>query len=215
MAAPLRISLVLGCLLGAATAANGQSVSLAGHMGSKALLVIDGQTVTLAVGERKLGVTLQALDAGTAKVEWNGKVSLLTQGGATVSVGGGAGGSDGREIVLPVGPGGHFIASGAINGRATQFMVDTGATMVAIGSAEADRLRIDYKNGQRGMVQTANGQAPAFLITLSAVKVGNVTISNVQAVVTPAQMPMVLLGNSFLSRFQMRRENDVMRLELR
>ena len=85
-----------------------------------------------------------------------------------------------------------------------------------MSSAEADRLGIDYRNGQRGMVQTANGTAPAYLITLSAVtRRRGRRIANVQAVVTPAPMPMVLLGNSFLSRFQMRRENDVMRLELR
>ena len=192
-----------------------QSVSLAGHMGRKALLVVDGQTVTLGVGETARGVKLISIDDGQARVEWGGKVSVLTPGGAPVDLGAGGAAGGSREIVLPVGPGGHFVASGSINGRATRFMVDTGATMIAIGKAEADRLGIDYSKGQRGMVQTANGNAPAFLVTLSAVTVNNVTIANVEALVTPMPMPMVLLGNSYLSRFQMRRESDVMRLELR
>ncbi len=195
--------------------AGAQSVSLAGHMGSKALLMIDGQTVTLGVGETRHGVKLLSLDAGAARVEWGGRVSVLVPGGAPASVGGGAPAGGGREIVLAAGPGGHFVTSGTINGRTTRFLVDTGASMIAMSAAEAERLGIEYKQGRRGVVQTANGQAPAYLITLTAVRVGDVTLANVQALVTPAPMPMVLLGNSFLSRFQMRRDNDVMRLELR
>lgn len=192
-----------------------QSVQLAGQMGRKALLVIDGQTVTLGVGETRLGVTLKALDGQQAQVEWGGRTSTLSVGGAPVSVGRGAGGVGGRSIVLPVGPGGHFISAGQINGRTVQFMVDTGATVIGLGVAEAEQIGLDYKSGRRVMMNTANGQAPGYLVTLSAVTLGEVTVSNVAAVVTPSSMPYVLLGNSFLSRFQMRRENDVMRLDLR
>jgi aspartyl protease family protein len=55
----------------------------------------------------------------------------------------------------------------------------------------------------------------AYRVVLSSVRVGDVEIANVAAVVTPQPMPMILLGNSFLSRFQMRREADTMRLEAR
>jgi aspartyl protease family protein len=193
-----------------------QSVSLAGQMGRKALLVIDGQTVTLAVGESRHGVRLVALDQGAAQVEWQGRVATLQVGGAPVAVGQiGASAAGGREIVLTAGPGGHFRTSGAINGRPVQFMVDTGATVVALGKADAQRIGVDTSQARRVMMQTANGNAPAELVTLSAVTVGGVTVANVQAVVMAAPMNHVLLGNSFLTRFQMRRENDVMRLELR
>jgi aspartyl protease family protein len=191
-----------------------QTVQLAGQMGRKALLLIDGQTVTLAVGETRAGVTLRALEAGQAQVEWGGRVSTLAVGGAPARVGGGGGGG-GRSIVLPVGPGGHFMAAGAINGRAVRFMVDTGATTVALGQAEARRVGLDLQGAQRVMLQTAGGNVAGHALTLSAVTVGEVTLANVQAVVMPADMPYVLLGNSFLSRFQMQRQNDVMRLELR
>jgi aspartyl protease family protein len=205
---------LLGLLLVPILAA-AQSVQLAGQMGRKALLVIDGQTVTLGVGETRLGVTLKALDGQQAQVEWGGRTSTLNVGGAPVSVGRGAGGVGGRSIVLPVGPGGHFVALGQINGRPVQFMVDTGATVIGLGVAEAEQIGLDYKSGRRVMMNTANGQAPGYLVTLSAVTLGEVTVANVAAVVTPSSMPYVLLGNSFLSRFQMRRENDVMRLDLR
>jgi aspartyl protease family protein len=117
--------------------------------------------------------------------------------------------------VLTVGPGGHFMTGGAINGRPVQFMVDTGATTVALGADQADRIGLDYRSGQRARLQTAGGAVDGHVLTLSAVTVGEVTLANVSAVVLPAPMPFVLLGNSFLSRFQMRRENDVMRLDLR
>ncbi len=94
-------------------------------------------------------------------------------------------------------------------------MVDTGATVIGLGVADAAQIGLGYKSGRRVMMNTANGQAPGYLVTLSAVTLGEVTVSNVAAVVTPSSMPYVLLGNSFLSRFQMRRENDVMRLDLR
>ena len=61
----------------------------------------------------------------------------------------------------------------------------------------------------------ANGAVPVHRVSLNVVRVGEVEVSNVEAIVMPAQMPYVLLGNSFLSRFQMRRDNDVLRLERR
>jgi aspartyl protease family protein len=204
--------LLLGALPWLAAA---QSVSLAGHMGRKALLLIDGQTVTLAVGQERLGVRLLSLDAGRAEVAWGGRVSTLRVGDAPASVGAGASDAGGREVLLSAGPGGHFLGQGAINGRPVRFMVDTGASVVALGRDEAERIGLDLRQAQRVMMQTANGTAPAHALTLSAVTLGEVTVANVQAVVMPQPMAYVLLGNSFLQRFQMRRDNDVMRLQLR
>ena len=65
------------------------------------------------------------------------------------------------------------------------------------------------------MMGTAYGNIVAQLVTLTSVRLGEVEVFNVNAVVTPMAMPYVLLGNSFLTRFQMRRDNDVMRLEVR
>jgi aspartyl protease family protein len=202
--------LALAPLLAAA-----QSVQLSGQMGSKALLVIDGQPTTLAVGESRRGVTLKSIDDRGAVVEWGGRSSTLTVGGAPASVGGGGPGGGGRQIVLSAGPGGHFMAQGAINGRAVRFMVDTGATTVALGRSEAERLGVDWKRGEPVNMGTAGGVVQGHRLTLTAVTVGDVTLANVEAVVMPAAMPFALLGNSFLSRFQMRRDNEVMRLELR
>jgi aspartyl protease family protein len=203
------------CLAALPALAAAQGVALAGQMGSKALLVIDGQPQTLAVGETARGVTLLQMQGDQARVQRGGVVSTLTVGGAPVIVGGGSAPAGGREIVIPVGSGGHFVTAGAINGRSVSFMVDTGATLVSIGRADAERLGVDLRQAERGMSQTANGAVPVWLTTLKTVRVGDVELRNIAAVVVPATMPHVLLGNSFLSRLQMRRDNDIMRLELR
>lgn len=197
-------------------AAAAQSVQLAGRMGAKALLVIDGQTQLLAPGDSARGVKLLRLDDAGAVVEVGGRSQTLAAGGAAVRVGAGAPAAGGaREVVIPVGPGGHFTVGGAINGRAVRFMVDTGATMVALSQDEADRLGLDYRRGERGVSQTANGNVVVWVTTLSSLRVGEVELANVRAVVVPAAMPGILLGNSALGRFSMQRDSDVMRLTLR
>ena len=76
-------------------------------------------------------------------------------------------------------------------------------------------MGVDLSGARQGTTQTANGSATVQIVVLPKVRVGNVEVTNVGAAVMPTSMPYVLLGNSFLSRFQMRRDNDVMRLELR
>ncbi len=198
-----------------AAVAKGPSVALAGQMGSKALLVIDGEPVTLAVGDSARGVRLLQLSADAAVVERDGQRSTVRSGAAPVTVGGGVPGGGAREVVIPVGAGGHFVTGGSINGRPVRFMVDTGATLVALGRAEAERLGIDLRNAETGLSQTAGGVVRVQLVRLGSVKVGDVELYNVPGVVVPGEMPQVLLGNSFLSRLQMRRENDLLRLELK
>lgn len=217
---PTRRLLVAGAVLApwarSARAQGATSVVLAGRMGERALLMIDGQPQMLAVGQAAAGVKLLRWQGDEAVVEREGRTALLRVGGSPAQLAGGAPAvPTGREIVIAAGPGGHFITGGAINGKPVQFMVDTGATMLAMSQGDAQRLGLDLRNARRGMSQTANGTVPVQQVSLSRVRVGGVEITNVDAVIVPATMPHVLLGNSFLGRFQMRRENDVMRLELR
>lgn len=193
----------------------GQSVALTGVLGSKALLVIDGAPPkTLAAGESHMGVKLVSASGDQAVIDIQGKRSNLRVGDAPVSVGSAAGAGAGTKIVLPVGSGGHFMANGTINGRAIQFMVDTGATSVALGINDAQRLGIDYEKGQPVRMNTANGVAQGWRVKLNSVRIGDVEIFDVEGVVGP-NMPFALLGNSFLSRFSMNRSSDVMVLERR
>jgi aspartyl protease family protein len=145
----------------------------------------------------------------------DGARRTLLLGAGPVKVSGDAGARSGNEIVLMASHGGHFNTVGQINGKAVSFMVDTGATKVSMSESEASRLGVDYKAGTRGLAETANGRVAVYAVTLSSVRVGDVEVANVEALVLPASMPHILLGNSFLTRFSMKRENEVMRLEKR
>ena len=192
-----------------------QTVSMGGSLGSNALLVIDGKARTVAVGTTVEGIRLVSVTGNEAVVELKGKRVLLRLGDAQVNLGGKASEGGGKQIVLTAQTGGHFHANGAINGQSVRFMVDTGATLVAMDKYEAERLGVDYKNGRRGMTRTANGDVPVYAAKLASVRIGDVMVYNVDAAVLPTPMPYILLGNSFLTRFQMKRENDVMTLDLR
>lgn len=192
-----------------------QQVQLNGMMGGRfALLLIDGEPRTLAVGATSSGVRLVALEEGRAIVEIGGRRQMLMLGAAPGRVVSNAPAVR-RQITMPMGQGGHFTAMGQINGQVTTFLVDTGATVISIGQIEAEKLGLRYLHGKRVMTQTANGAVPAYLIDLASVRIGDVEVRDVPAIVIPGQLSHVLLGNSFLNRFQMRRENDVMTLELR
>jgi aspartyl protease family protein len=209
--------LACGAVLARAQPQPPGQVQLNGMLGTRAaLLVIDGEPRTVEVGATVKGVKLVTLEDGRALVEYGGQRHALALGAVPSRVGAQDGGPSGaRQIVLVAGSGGHFRTQGTINGRGTEFMVDTGATDVAISQVEADRLGLRYTSGRRLVTQTAAGLAPAYEILLTSVRIGEVEVYNVGAIVVPGRMPFVLLGNSFLSRFQMHRENDVMTLDFR
>jgi len=191
-----------------------QSVSLHGLLGRQALLIVDGKPPrAVAPGQTHLGVTVLSTDEDRAVLALAGGQRLtLRVGESPVSVGGAPapGGSD--RVALSADARGHFITPGSINNRPTQFLVDTGASVVAIGQAEADRLGLNYRTGQPVTLRTANGTAPGWALKLATLRIGDVTAYEVDAVVTPSAMPAVLLGNSFLNRFSMRRDGDTMLL---
>ncbi|MBC8054996.1 MAG: retroviral-like aspartic protease family protein [Rhizobiales bacterium] len=206
---------VVAAALLIAAPAFAQTVSMSGSLGDKALLMIDGAPRTLAAGSTVQGVKLLSVSGGDAVVEVKGKRVTLLLGGAQVSIGGAPSDGGGTQIVLAAGSGGHFFTGGSINGKAVRFLVDTGATYVSMGINEAERLGLAYRTGQRGMTQTANGAMAVYKVSLGSVRVGDVQVYNVEALVGEAPMDQVLLGNSFLTRFQMKRENDTLTLNKR
>lgn len=196
------------------------TVTLAGRFGDRALLVIDGRTRTVAPGQTVDGVRLLSLQAdGSADVTVQGRRLILRIGGAPARVDGAAG-ADGTEaarsaprVVLTVDAGGHYIGDGAINGRPVRFMVDTGASLVALSQAQADRIGLAFRNAPRGLANTANGEVPAHRVRLDSVKLGLLEVSGVEAVVLPGALPHVLLGNSFLGRLRMTQADGRLTLE--
>ncbi len=193
-----------------------QSVALTGMLGGKALLVIDGgRPQVMAPGEARLGVKLVSTAGQQAVVDVAGQRLTLRVGEAPVSMGGGPDTSGSGKVVLTADGSGHFFSMGQINGQAVQFLVDTGATAVSLSTAQAERVGLDYRAGLPTRVGTANGDTVGWRVKLAAVRLGEVTLREVDAVVVPANMAYVLLGNSFLNRFQMNRHNDQLVLQRR
>jgi hypothetical protein len=112
---------------------------------------------TVAVGETYQGVKLVSLQSEQAVVELEGKrVNLRMDTPVSIGGGGGSGGG-GNRVVLSADSRGHFMTQGAINGRPVTFMLDTGATSIALSAADAQRIGLDYSKGQRVQMSTANG----------------------------------------------------------
>ena len=207
---------MLAGALGAGDPAAAQTVTFSGSLGDrKAVLVIDGEPRTVAVGDAVQGVRLLALSNGQAQIEMQGRRSTLRIGQAPLRMTGGGAGDGNRQIVLTAGLGGHFTSIGSINGKAVSFIVDTGATAVSIGQPDAQRIGLDLTASNRLIATTANGMVAVHRVLLSVVRIGDVEVHNVDAIVLPGALPHVLLGNSFLTRFQMKRENDRLTLDKR
>jgi len=189
-------------------------VTLVGLIGAKAIVVIDGGTpLTLAPGQKTAeGVLLLGTEKDAANFEIDGKKRTLRMGQAySAAIGAGR-----QNVTLSADTRGHFIAMGSINGGSVRFLVDTGATLVALPASEAGRLGIDYLRGQRGQMQTANGVAVAYRVKLDTVKIGDIEVNNVDAVVSEnATMGVTLLGMSFLNRMEMKRDGQSMTLTKR
>ena len=112
-------------------------------------------------------------------------------------------GAEGRsEVVLQRNSQGHYVANGLINGHTATFLLDTGATDVAIPESLADRLRLQRRSG--GISQTANGPVAVWLTMLDEVSLGSIRLQRVRASIVPS-MPAgspVLLGMSFLKQLE-------------
>lgn len=188
-------------------------IKVVGVFPGKAVLVIDqAQPKTYAVGATLLGgASLDAVDGDSATIKQNGKRKTIAIGTyfnqtpATVNA----------QISLRADSRGHFFVPAQINGSGLQMLVDTGATLIALPAADARRLGINYQQGQRGMVNTANGKVPVYRVTLNTVHIGDIVLNQVDAVVQEVGLPYALLGMSFLNRTEMHRDGEQMTLTKR
>jgi len=201
-------------LCGAAAAAD---VNLNGVIGAKALLVTDGgKPRLLAIGETSPeGVKLISVTGESAVVEMGGKRETLTMG-QSVRLAGGSRPASTRSVTLIADSQGHFVTIGAINGVTVRVLVDTGASLVSMSSTEAKRLGINYTAGQKAFSSTANGVVPTYRVKIDEVRLGDVTLNNVDGMVHVGDsLPIVLLGMSFLNRMEMKRDGEKMVLTKR
>lgn len=202
---------LLVCLLPASGMA--QDVGLAGIMGSKAMLMINGgEPQAVPVGQTVDGVKVVSIQGDQATIEVGGKKRPLRVGQHAI----GAGNGDGSDkIIMTADVQGHFYTTGNINGTSVRFLVDTGASMISLGATDARRIGLDFNRGQKGLSSTANGQVVVSKVQLDTVRIAGVTLHNVDAVIHQNEMPIVLLGMSFLNRMEMQRDGSTMTLKKR
>ncbi|WP_148717278.1 retropepsin-like aspartic protease family protein [Chitinolyticbacter meiyuanensis] len=185
-------------------------ITLLATMGNKAVVDIDGKRHTVAIGQKAGVAKLVKLDGESAVFEVDSKQRRLLLGEGYVA-GNSTVSQEGASVVLSPDAKGHYFAQLSINGNSVNGVVDTGATHLSMNVEQAKRLGIAYANGQPAQAQTANGTIKAWIIQLQQVKIGGITIYNTPATVREGgDDTPVLIGTSFLNRFQMKRDQELM-----
>jgi len=188
-------------------------VQVVGLFPGAAVLNVDGQRKLVRVGQTGPGgVVVVSADSRGAVLRVEG---VERSYGLSREFSSGFAEPERKQLSIAKGQGGHYWIAGSINGQSVQFLVDTGATSVAISENQARRLGIDYRvDGRQIVVGTASGTAKAWKVHLNSVKVGAIDVMGVEAVVVEGASPTeALLGMSFLGRVSWREDQGVLRLE--
>ncbi|MFZ6749528.1 retropepsin-like aspartic protease family protein [Undibacterium sp. Ren11W] len=204
---------IFACLCACVISAHATDIDVVGLFPGKAVLVVNGSSPkTYAVGSVIAdGAKLIAADNATATIEMHGKRQVLAIGQYVHR----SAPSTNSSVTLQADTRGHFIARGQINGGGVSMLVDTGASVIAIPASEAIRLGINYKSGRMGRANTANGQVVVYIVQLDSVKIGDVELNQVEAMVQEQGLTSILLGMSFLNRMEMNRNGEQMVLTKR
>jgi aspartyl protease family protein len=119
------------------------------------------------------------------------------------------------DLVIKRSKDGHFYTTGTINGREARFMVDTGASLVSVSEAFAQKALIG--TGVPATFRTANGDRPGRIVEGLSVAIGPVSVTNIKVGVglSGGDESDALLGQSFLSKFDMTMSNNQMVLRAR
>jgi aspartyl protease family protein len=210
----LRIAL---CVLAIVTLPAGAAgpVQAVGLFKDRAMIRVLGQEHYLTIGQSSPeGAQLLAADSTHAVVRYQGQTYDLT---LTEQVAGAGGYQKASEVNLSIAPDevGQYRAQGTVNGFFTNFLVDTGASLVAISEREAREMNLSYmESSERAPVVTAQGKANAYLVELDSVVVGGIEAHNVRAAVIPGDYPVeVLLGMSFLRKVKLEQQAGVLVLK--
>ena len=190
----------------------GMDVRVVGLFSGRAVLLVEGRQHVLRVGQTSPeGVKLVLansesavllIDGEEVTARLDGRVSARKR---TATV---------KEVQVWRDTTGMYTTVGSIDGLPVSFLIDTGATQVAMNASQARRLGIDYHvTGDPAEVTTASGVERAWMVTLDSVKVGDLEVRNVSAVVLEGKQPKVtLLGMSYLGRMEISNDGRLMTL---
>lgn len=188
-------------------------LNVVGLFSGKALVSINGGAPqSIGAGQTKNGVKLISADSESATFMVEGKRQTLKMGQAA-SVAASAGPATNDPVSLYADQAGHFLGNLTINGASLKYLVDTGASSVAMNSGDAKFAKIDYEKGEKGLSSTANGVVQVYRVKLNTLKIGTIVLNNIDAaVIEGGSPPVVLLGMSALNRLGMKRDNSILTL---
>jgi aspartyl protease family protein len=210
-----RLALAVLLLASLSAVAEDMYIAASALFEGRAMLSINGRTQLLRVGQQSPeGVKLVAANAKSAVIEFQGKRQTLSPGRA---VSGGFAPVERRSAAIHRSDHNEYFAIGSVNGLPVQFLIDTGANVVAFSGTEARRLGIDYRlKGSPSHVRTASGVTQSWSIVLDRVELAGIVVHHVQASVIEGNYPEhALLGMSFLGHTAMRNDNGVLYIEER
>ncbi|MGH8119318.1 MAG: TIGR02281 family clan AA aspartic protease [Gammaproteobacteria bacterium] len=189
-------------------------ITVTGLFRDKAVVDIDGKQRVLAIGQTSPeGVKLIAADSKEAVLEVDGKQQAYALGSSISN--NFTGPVAGETVTIAPDTGGMYLVNGSINGYEVSFVVDTGASLISMNKHQAKRIGLDYKmKGIETMTETASGYTKIYLVKLKEVKVGNITVNDVDGAVHDNDFPtVILLGNSFLGKVNLYREGMLLQLK--
>jgi aspartyl protease family protein len=204
------ILILVSCLLAGLTQA--ADIVVLGLLKDMVILRVDGKQYKLRTGEASPeGIKLIAADSEQAVLEFDGRRETYVLGShisATFTAPEKAG-----AMIRPIN--GMYHVAGFINRQPVEFVVDTGASSIAINANLARKLGIDFRaEGEQGYSSTASGYARIYKLKLDSVQIGDIVINNVEAAVLEGDFPTTaLLGMSFLNRVNIKRDGELMVLE--
>lgn len=185
-----------------------QNIRIMALFQDKAIVTIDGHRQKLELGKPIDGITLVEANSKQAVIKINGETQTLKLGSGTTEFK-----NENKGEVISKNAVGMFFTQTSINGNTpVNAVIDTGAVAVAISKKMADEMHLDYSSGQQFSIDTANGKVNTHYINLASVKVGKIELKNVQALVSDGEIPVVLLGMTFLNRLQVFNNSNSMTL---
>ncbi len=196
------------------------SIQVRGLLKNTAIVEINGTPRTLKVGKiSPEGIVLKSSNSRRAVIEYQGKEQTLTMDSSApvafhslnTDTGSNTPGVK-KDLQLIRQPDGMFRVQGLINNTHVHFLIDTGATTIAMNHFTAERIGIPYlKVGREIQAATASGVVKAYAVMLNRVRVGELELSNVEgAVIVGTQPDKVLLGMSFLDKFKVQQDGNKM-----
>ena len=178
----------------------------------QAMILIDGKQKLLKQGQIFHGVKLISSDSHGVVLELHGEKKVFKLGSSISTNFKKA--DSAKDFVIWKDLTHMFRIEGTINNTAVKFLIDTGASAIAMNSHTAAQIGLNYRQGIPLQATTASGVVNGYQVSLNKVMIGHIVLYNVNAAVLEGSFPTeVLLGQTFLSRVHMTRDGDKMVLK--